>query len=178
MSLPQRDLAEDSSKRKTHSMGESSGSEGSESSGEDDKVLEMLVRAQKLERGKGIVSEDRAQSSKEKPKRYPMLQGKTGEKDDTGLNFEQMLFAIPGIKRIGTCKDRSTSTDFAHLGGSQDAQGEERKELKSGFSTSRRGFGCSVNKQRRGQGIWSEKGRGKGYERLSEKVTKPCVGSH
>ena len=85
------DLAEDSSKRKTHSMGESSGSEGSESSEEDDKVLEMLVRAQKLERGKGIVSEDRAQSSKEKPKRYPMLQGKTGEKDDTGINFEQML---------------------------------------------------------------------------------------
>jgi len=85
------DLAEDSSKRKTHSMGESSGSEGPESSEEDDKVLEMLVRAQKLERGKGIVSEDRAQSSKEKPKRYPMLQGKTGEKEDTGINFEQML---------------------------------------------------------------------------------------
>lgn len=31
-------------------------------------------------------------------------------------------FAIPGIKRIGTCKDRSTSTDFAHLGGSQETR--------------------------------------------------------
>lgn len=85
------DVAEKPPKPKTRSMDDSSGSEGSEISEEEDKVLEMLVKAQRLERGKGIASESRAQSSKEKPKRYPMLQGKTGEKDDTGVNLEQVL---------------------------------------------------------------------------------------
>lgn len=146
------DLAEDSSKRKTHSMGESSGSEGPESSEEDDKVLEMLVRAQKLERGKGIVSEDRAQSSKEKPKRYPMLQGKTGEKDDTGINFEQML-----LQSLASKGSEPAKTD-QHL-----------QTLLTLEVLKRRGFGCSVNKQRRGQGIWSEKGCRKGYERFPRK---------
>lgn len=85
------DVAEDPSKQKTRSVDNSSGSGGSGSSEEEDKVLEMLMKAQRLERGKGIVSESRSQSSKEKPKRYPMLQEKTEEKDDTGINLEQVL---------------------------------------------------------------------------------------
>ncbi len=86
------DVPEPSRGRAAQALGSSGSSEqGSSSEDEDDKILDLLKKAKKAGKGKGIATELDFEESKGKSKKYPLLEKKKESKSASSSGFDKVV---------------------------------------------------------------------------------------
>ena len=103
------DVPESSQRKPTRTVESSSSSEQmSASEDEDDKILEMLKKAKRAGKGKGIAFEPDLEESKSKGKKYPLLERKKEGQAASSSGLDKVL--VQTLKSSELQGQRQTST--------------------------------------------------------------------